>query len=133
MLFSDVAVFVLISRTVFVLAFFVVPNVETTTTPLAVPATLALLAFFAVAAIRAYGAFLAFFAVVAIRAFDASLTVLATIAPNAVFAVFAVLTVLTVLTVFTVLTFRAVDVAVLVGNWVGVGGNILVRHGFFLL
>ena len=68
---------------------------------------------------------------VAIRAFDAFLTVLATIAilaPNAVFAVVAVLTVLTVLTVRAVLT---VHVAVLVGNWVGVGGNILVRHGFF--
>ena len=97
MLFSNgfvaVIVFVLISRTVFVLAVFIVPNVVTATTPLAVTATLALIIVVAVVAIRAFDAVLTVFAIIAI------------LAPNAVFAV------------------HAVDVAVLIGDDVGVGGN----------
>ena len=113
MLFSNgfvaVIVFVLISRTVFVLAVFIVPNVVTATTPLAVPATLALVIVVAVVAIRAFDAVLTVFAIIAI------------LAPNAVFAVHAVNAVCAV---------HAVDVAVLIGDDVGVGGNGIC-HGFF--
>ena len=117
MLFSNgfvaVFVFVLISRTVFVLAVFIVPNVVTATTPLAVPATLALVIVVAVVAIRAFDAFLTVLAIIAI------------LAPNAVFAVVAVNT------VHAICAVDAVDVAVLIGDEVDVGGRVLVRHGFF--
>ena len=116
MLFSNgfvaVIVFVLISRTVFVLAVFIVPNVVTATTPLAVPATLALVIVVAVVAIRAFDAVLTVFAIIAI------------LAPNAVLAVHAVNAVNAVCAV------HAVDVAVLIGDDVGVGGNGIC-HGFF--
>ena len=53
---------------------------------------------------------------------------LAVLAVNAVCAVLAVQAVCTVLTVHAV---GAVDVAILIGNWVGVGGSFLVFHGSF--
>ena len=57
-------------------------------------------------------------AVFAILAVHAVLAIIAIMAPNAVFAVVAV---------------RAVDVAILIGDENGVGGNgsVLVFHGFF--
>ena len=50
----------------------------------------------------------------------------------AVCAVCAVLAVHAVHAVHAVLAVGAVDVAILIGNWVGVGGNGIC-HGFFLL
>ena len=58
------------------------------------------------------------------------------LAVSAILAVGAVSTVLAVQAVCTVLTVHAVhavDVAILIGNWFGVGGSVLVFHGFFLL
>lgn len=67
-------------------------------------------------------------AISAVVAQDAVSAVLAVGAVNTVLAVNAVCTTLAVLAVHAVL---AVDVSILIGNWVGVGGNVLVFHGFF--
>ena len=58
---------------------------------------------------------------------------LAVLAVNAVCAFCAVLAVQAVCTVLTVLAVGAVDVAILIGNGVDVGGSgsVLVFHGFF--
>ena len=56
---------------------------------------------------------------------------LAVLAVNAVCAFCAVLAVQAVCTVLTVHAVGAVDVAILIGNWVVVGGSIMVFHGFF--
>ena len=56
---------------------------------------------------------------------------LAVLAVNAVCAFCAVLAVQAVCTVLTVHAVGAVDVAILIGKWVGVGGSFLVFHGFF--
>ena len=56
---------------------------------------------------------------------------LAVNAVNAVYAFCAVLAVQAVCTVLTVHAVGAVDVAILIGDEVGVGGSVLVYHGFF--
>ena len=59
------------------------------------------------------------------------LAVSAILAVGAVSTVFAVHAVCTVLAVHAVHAVLAVDVAILIGNGVDVGGSILVFHGFF--
>ena len=70
-------------------------------------------------------------ATVAICAVVAQDAVSAILAVGAVSTVLAVQAVCTVLTVHAVHAVLAVDVAILIGNGVGVGGSVLVFHGFF--
>lgn len=109
LLFRNVFGFVFIAGAIFVLAVFVVPDVVTSATPLAVPAR------FARVAVITTGA---------VRTFDAFLTTIAIIASLAVCAVCAVLAVRAVHAV------HAVDVAILIDDEIIVGGNGIC-HGLF--